>query len=87
MPALVGDHVAMADEGAGDRVEPVGVGAAAVQEAEPGTARVPPLQRVQAEAVDVERAVAGRPAGERKRRQPVILPPKSFSWPGPARGV
>ena len=66
--ALVeGQHVVAPDEGGDHRVEPVGVGRAAVQEAERGASRRRPLERAQAEPVHREGSAYRRDTAEGRR--------------------
>jgi hypothetical protein len=61
---IEGDHVEPAHERGRDVIEPVGVGRAAVQKAEDGAAGHSPLEKVQAEAVDLDRLLARDLASE-----------------------
>jgi hypothetical protein len=53
-PLVERHDVAAIGEGRGHQVEPVGMGGASVQEAEPGLPRLTPFQGVQAEAADLQ---------------------------------
>jgi hypothetical protein len=55
---IEGDHVEPADERGRDVIEPVGVGRAAVQEADDRTTRRLPLEKAQSQTVDVDRTSA-----------------------------